>query len=82
MHKESGSHVSHRELIPVFGTIADFRKDNAAALKKVFKEFVKMCMKLSLYQRELLSIDGSKLRAQNNNANVPFRTPIWHSKMV
>ena len=57
------------KLVPDFRTIADFRKDNPAALKKVFKEFVKICMKLNLYQRELLSIDGSKYRAQNSKGN-------------
>lgn len=57
------------KLAPDFRTIADFRKDNPKALKKVFKEFVKVCMKLNLYQRELLSIDGSKFRAQNSKDN-------------
>lgn len=57
------------KLVPDFRTIADFRKDNPKAIKKVFKEFVKTCMKLNLYQRELLSIDGSKFRAQNSKNN-------------
>ena len=57
------------KLVPDFRTIADFRKDNPAALKNVFKEFVKTCMKLNLYQRELLSIDGTKIRAQNSKDN-------------
>jgi len=57
------------KLVPDFRTIADFRKDNPAALKKVFKEFVKTCTKLNLYQRELLSIDGTKIRAQNSKDN-------------
>lgn len=56
-------------LVPDFRTIADFRKDNPVALKKVFKEFVKTCMKLNLYQKELISIDGSKFRAQNSKDN-------------
>ncbi len=57
------------KLVPDFRTIADFRKDNPIALKKVFKEFVKTCMKLNLYRRELFSIDGSKFRAQNSKDN-------------
>lgn len=57
------------KLAPDFRTIADFRKDNPTVLKKVFKEFVKVCMRLNLYQRELLSIDGSKFRAQNSKDN-------------
>jgi transposase len=58
-----------RRLTPDFRTIADFRKDNAAALKGVFREFVGICLSLNLYQKELLAIDGSKFRAVNSKAN-------------
>ncbi len=58
------------KLTPDFRTIADFRKDNAKAIKKVFSAFVKLCMKLNLYQKELLAVDGSKFRAVNNKSNV------------
>ncbi len=54
-----------RHLTPDFRTIADFRKNNAKALKLVFKAFVKVCIELNLYQRELTAIDGSKFRAVN-----------------
>ncbi|MCK9216422.1 MAG: transposase [Firmicutes bacterium] len=57
------------KLTPDFRTIADFRKDNPKALKSVFKAFVKVCLKLNLYQRELFAIDGSKFRAQNSKSN-------------
>ena len=57
------------KLVPDFRTIADFRKDNAKAIKNVFKAFVKLCIKLNLYERELIAIDGSKFRAQNNKDN-------------
>lgn len=52
-------------LTPDFRTISDFRKDNATALKQVFKAFVKVCIDLKLYERELIAIDGSKFRAVN-----------------
>ena len=58
-----------RKLEPDFRTIADFRKENAKALKKVFSAFVKLCVKLGLYQKELLAIDGSKFRAVNSKDN-------------
>ena len=54
-----------RYLRPDFRTIADFRKNNAKAIKQVFKAFVKVCMDLNLYERELIAIDGSKFRAVN-----------------
>jgi transposase len=54
------------KLTPDFRTISDFRKENAKALKNVFRAFVKLCMKLDLYQKELLAVDGSKFRAVNS----------------
>lgn len=58
-----------RRLTPDFRTIADFRKQNATALKGVFREFVGICLSLKLYQKELLAIDGTKIRAVNSKAN-------------
>jgi transposase len=58
-----------RRLTPDFRTIADFRKNNAKALKAVFREFVGICLAMNLYQKELLAIDGSKFRAVNSKAN-------------
>jgi transposase len=52
-------------LTPDFRTIADFRKDNADAIKGVFREFVSLCNKAGLYKRELIAIDGTKVRAWN-----------------
>lgn len=55
-----------KKLTPDFKTIADFRKDNKDAIKKIFKEFVVLCKKLDLFGRELVSIDGSKFKAVNS----------------
>jgi len=57
------------KLQPDFRTIADFRKDNSKALQNTFRAFGKICLKLKLYQKELLAIDGSKIRAQNSKDN-------------
>ncbi len=54
-----------KKLSPDHKTIALFRKDNPEGLKKVFRNFVKWCMKLELYGKELISIDGSKFKAVN-----------------
>lgn len=54
------------KLAPDFRTIADFRKENAKALKHVFRAFVKLCMRMGLYQKELVAVDGSKFRAVNS----------------
>ena len=55
-----------RDLRPDFKTIADFRKDNRAAFKPLFKHFNLLCRKLDLFGAELVAIDGSKFKAVNN----------------
>ena len=52
-------------LTPDFRTISDFRKDNKEAIVKVFKAFNKFCMKMRLFSRSYISIDGSKFKAVN-----------------
>ena len=54
-----------RRVVPDFRCIADFRKDNAAAIKEVFKAFIKLCNKAGLLSHESVVIDGSKFRAVN-----------------
>jgi transposase len=56
-----------RGLRPDFKTIADFRKDNRAAFKPLFKQFNLLCRKLGLFGAELVAIDGSKFKAVNNS---------------
>lgn len=55
-----------RQLTPDFKTIADFRKTNRSAFKPVFREFVLFCRELGLYGGEVLSVDGTRLKAVNN----------------
>jgi transposase len=53
-------------LSPDFKTIADFRKDNGQAIKRVCREFVVLCRSLNLFSEALVAIDGSKFKAVNN----------------
>jgi transposase len=53
-------------LVPDFKTIADFRKDNGAAIRLVCREFVVLCRKLNLFAQAFVAIDGSKFKAVNN----------------
>src|SRR4051795_5566526 len=55
-----------RHLKPDFKTIADFRRDNHAAFRAVFREFVVLCRQLDLFGRELLAVDGTRIKAVNN----------------
>ncbi len=54
------------KLTPDFKTVADFRRDNLAAIKAVCREFTLLCRKLKLFGGELVAIDGSKFKAVNN----------------
>src|ERR1700674_1861547 len=51
-----------RGLKPDFKTIADFRRDNCGAFKSVFRQFVLLCRRLDLYGRELLAVDGTRIK--------------------
>lgn len=55
-----------KKLTPDFKTIADFRKDNKDAIKKVCREFILICKTLNLFGGELIGIDGSKFKASNS----------------
>jgi hypothetical protein len=47
-------------------TIADFRKDNGRAIRKVCSQVVSLCRQLGLFAEASVAIDGSKFRAVNN----------------
>ena len=53
-------------LSPDFKTIADFRKDNGAAIQKVCARFIELCRELQLFSATIVAIDGSKFKAVNN----------------
>lgn len=55
-----------RGLRPDYKTIADSRRNNRGASKAVFRAFVILCRKLDLFGRELLAVDGTRLKAVNN----------------
>ncbi len=47
-------------------TIADFRKDNGVAIRKVNARFIMLCRRLDLFAEVSVAIDGSKFKAVNN----------------
>ena len=65
-----------RHLKPDFKTIADFRRDNRAAFKPIFREFVLLCRELDLFGRELLAVDGTRIKAVNNKDRNFTRTSL------
>jgi transposase len=53
-------------LAPDFKTLADFRAENAAAIKNVCREFIVLCRSWGLFTEATVAIDGSKFKAVNH----------------
>jgi transposase len=53
-------------LMPDFKTIADFRKDNGPAIRKVCICFIELRREMRLFTDAVVAIDGSKFKAVNN----------------
>ena len=69
LERESGRNIELMwltgRLVPDHKTIADFRKDNGPAIRKVCREFVLLCRQLDLFAGAVVAIDGSKFKAVN-----------------
>jgi transposase len=59
---------------PHYKTIANFRKDNAKALRQVFRQFVAILKDWKLVSGKHIAVDSFKIRAQNSLKN---NSPRW-----
>jgi len=70
LEREAGRNVEMMwltgRLVPDHKTIADFRKDNGRAIRKVCAQFVALCGTMGLLTEASVAIDGSKFKAVNN----------------
>ena len=70
LEREAGRNVEVMwllgRLVPDHKTIADFRKDNGPAIRKVCARFVELCREMGLLAKASVAIDGSKFKAVNN----------------
>ena len=70
LEREAGRNVEvmwlTTRLVPDHKTIADFRKDNGPAIRKVCSRFVQLCRRVGLLAEARVAIDGSKFKAVNN----------------
>ena len=70
LEREAGRNVEVMwltgRLAPDHKTIADFRKDNGPAIRKVCARFVELCREMGLLATASVAIDGSKFKAVNN----------------
>ena len=73
LEREAGRNLEVMWLIdrlaPDHKTIADFRKDNGPAIKKVCAQFVALCRQMGLLATASVAIDGSKFKAVNSRDN-------------
>ena len=67
-------------LAPDHNTIADFRKENRKALKKVFLVFVRACKDMKLMDTGTLCLDGTTIRAVNGKKKA-VSAEIAHKKL-
>ena len=58
------------KLTPDDKAICNFRKDNAAALKKAFREFSLWRSRQGLYGKELVTVAGTKTRANSSRKHI------------
>ena len=65
-----------RRLAPDFKTIADFRRDNGAAIVGTCRAFVLFCRDQGLFTARLVALDGSKFRAAASTKRVMGRREI------
>src|SRR5207248_395408 len=67
LERESGRNVEVMwltgRLVPDHKTIADFRKDNGPAIRKVCVQFVALCRQMGLLTQVSVAIDGSKFKS-------------------
>jgi transposase len=57
-------------LLPTYKTIADFRKDNSAALKAANRDFLLLCKELSLFGGAEVAVDGSFFNADASKSSI------------
>jgi len=85
LEREAGRNVEVMwllgRLVPDHKTIADFRKDNGRALRKVCARFVELCRQMGLLTKASVAIDGSKFKAVNNRDKNFTRAKVERRRM-
>ena len=70
LEREAGRNVEVMwltgKLVPDHKTIADFRRDNGAGIRKVCAQFVELCRRTGVLKGAVVAVDGSKFKAVNN----------------
>jgi len=67
-------------LKPDHKTIAEFRRKNKGALKKVLRQCARLCIKLDLIAGNVLFVDGTKIRA--NASSSQTHEKAWYEEQL
>ena len=67
-------------LKPDHKTIAEFRRKNKKAIKKVLKQCARMCIKLDLIAGNILFVDGTKIRANASTSRTHDKA--WYREQL
>ena len=85
LEREAGRNVELMWLLgrlaPDHKTVADFRKDNGRAIRKVCARFVELCREMGLLAKASVAIDGSKFKAVNNRDRNFTRAKVERRRM-
>jgi transposase len=57
-------------ILPSYKTIADFRKNNSAALTASNRDFMMLCKELALFSGEQVAVDGSYFKGDASKASI------------
>ncbi len=84
LERESCNNVSFmwlmRRLSPDHKTIAEFRRHNKKAIKKILKLCAQVCVELELVDGNVLFVDGTKIRANASRHN--NHTEKWYEERM
>ena len=74
LEREAGRNVELMwltgRLVPDHKTIADFRRDNSAAIRQTCAQFVELCRRIGVLKGDCVAVDGSKFKAVNNRDRI------------
>src|SRR5690242_2264799 len=85
LEREAGRNVELMWLLgrlaPDHKTVADFRKDNGRAIRRVCARFVELCREMGLLAKASVALDGSKFKAVNNRDRNFTRAKVERRRM-
>lgn len=91
LERETGRNVELMwltgRLVPDHKTIADFRRDNGAAIRRTCAEFVELCRRIGVLKGDCVAVDGEPSSKRSTVATAtsprtrwPAISPVWRPR--